>query len=273
MFMVLTVAEQSEGRWQRLRRTLSGKDLVWQSGSYGGNRYLHVTWYGNAADIPWGRIAAITNRPRVPMLLPPGVVCPPGCPVRAYEPQDFEARLVVAAVCQSLREQPAAAHRGTVGIIDPQGIAAWAASELAACCRGIMVYSLRPERYRNQEQWLMEQTGLPLQYASTPSQLKDCLLCAAPYPAGVFTVPAPVICADRSGIQARPTINRLTLHLSPEIHQAIPAGVSPEHFLGMVTEIGQRRIEQELLIEMCRIDGRLAPLSDLAKMAANRDLT
>lgn len=273
MFMVLTLAEQQESRWQRLRRTLSGSDLLWESARLGGNRYLHVVWYGDAANIPWGRIAAITDRPRIPVLLPSGVVCPPGCPVRAYEPQDFEARLVIAAARQSLLEQPEAAHRGTVGLIDPQGIAPWAAAELAACCRGIMVYSLRPERYRLQEEWLLAERGLPLQYARTPQELRSCLLCAAPYPTGVFAVPAPVICADHSGIQGRPTVNRLTLRLPQELREAIPPGASPERFLGIVTETGQRRIELELLTESCRIDGRLAPLSDLSRMAAHRGLT
>lgn len=270
--MVVALAETMEKGWPRLRRRLRGEDLLWQNGSFAGNRYLLVTWHGGAENLPWGRIAAITDRPRIPTLLPPGATCPPGCPVRAYEPEDFFARLTVKAAFQCLRQLPQAMRHATVGIVDPQGIAPWACGELAAVCNAVKVFTLRPERYRKQEEWLLEERGLPLLYAAKPAELGDCLLCVAPYPTGVIVIPAPVITTDRSGIQGNPAVNRLKLSLPQEVREAIPQGIVPERFLGMIFETGFRTPQLDLRVEECRIDGRRAALAELVKIALRERL-
>lgn len=272
MFLALAVEEAMGNRWQKWRMRMRGEDLLWQNASFGGNRYIAVIWRGEAERIPWGRIAGVTNRPRTPVLAPPGVTPPENCPCRIYEPQDFYTRLTVQAARQCLLQVPEKARRAVVGIIDPQGIAPWVCPELAECCKALTVYSLRPERYRKSEGMLLGEFGMPLLYAEKPEALRECLLCIAPYPTGVIAVSAPVITTDRSGIQGSPTINRLSLRLPEAVRAAIPPGVCPELFLGAVVETGQRRVDIAWEVEACRIDGRLAPLSDIGKSVLREKL-
>lgn len=262
--MTLTVSEPPNRR-EALRRALRGELLQWQSRQVMGCRYISVVWCGSRERIPWGRIAAITDRPRTPLLLPPGMLPPPGCPVRCKEPQEYPARLAVQAAAQCLSAAPHL-RSGTVGIIDPQGIAPWACSALSALCRGVKVYTLRRSRYAAEEQFLWEENGLPLQWADTPADLAGCVLCVAPYPTGVLAIPAPVITADRSGIQGRPTVNRLQPVLTDEQKAAVPLGVDAAAFWGMVTEYGPRRAEAPMTVQCCRIDGRLAQFDELPRL-------
>ena len=76
----------------------------------------------------------------------------------------------------------------------------------------------------------------------------------------------PIITADRSGIQGNPTVNRLTLALTPEQLAEVPPGAEPTAFWGMVTECGTRRVKLPLTLGGCRIDGRLAEFTELGKL-------
>ena len=214
MFMVVAVEDKKEPLRQRLGRLLRGDALEWEDRSCGGNRYRYIVWHGPVERLPWNRLALLCPRPRSPVLLPPEVLAPEGCPLRDYRPQDFTARLTVAAARQAM-EQTAGKGSGLLGLLDPQGIAPWACGEWLDCCRGVKVYTLRRSRYAAAETMLRVEYGLPLLWAETPAELEDCSICAAPYPTGVIRVRRPIITADRSGIQGNPTVNRLTLALTP----------------------------------------------------------
>lgn len=263
MLMAISLGQAQNSFFRRWRQKLRGEDLQWRYAAYAGNRYLNVTWFGTAETIPWARVAAIPVRSRGGVLLPEGAVIPPQSTLHAYEPQDFYARLTVSAVCGCLRDTPEIARRATVGVIDPAGVAAWACMEIAPWCRSIRVYTLRPERYTEQEQMLLEEHGVPLLYADTPRELRGCALCAAPYPTGVFAVPSAVVTPDRSGIQGRPTVNRLSLLISEEQRTAVPRGLCPELFFGALAETGFHRFPLEYTVDQCRIDGRLARMHDV----------
>ena len=174
-------------------------------------------------------------------------------------------RLTVAAARQAM-EQTAGKGSGLLGLLDPQGIAPWACGEWLDCCRGVKVYTLRRSRYAAAETMLRVEYGLPLLWAETPAELEDCSICAAPYPTGVIRVRRPIITADRSGIQGNPTVNRLTLALTPEQLAEVPPGAEPTAFWGMVTECGTRRVKLPLTLGGCRIDGRLAEFTELGKL-------
>ena len=132
--------------------------------------------------------------------------------------------------------------------------------------RGVKVYTLRRSRYAAAETMLRVEYGLPLLWAETPAELEACSICAAPYPTGVIRVRRPIITADRSGIQGNPTVNRLTLALTPEQLAEVPPGAEPTAFWGMVTECGTRRVKLPLTLGGCRIDGRLAEFTELGKL-------
>ena len=217
----------------------------------------------NAAELPWGKLALLCPRPRTPVLLPPGLLPPQDSPVRAYHPQAFTARVIVAAARQAMEQTDG---RGLIGLLDPQGVTPWACGEWLCCCRGVRVYTLRRSRYAAIEMLLREQYGRPRLWAETPAGLEDCTLCAAPVPTGVIRVRRPVLCADRSGVQGSPTVNRLALLLPPPEAAEVPPGVAPTAFWGMVTECGPRRVALPLTIGQCRIDGRLAEFGGLARL-------
>ena len=265
MFMVVAIEDKKEPLRQRLGRLLRGAALEWEDRSCGGNRYRYIVWHGPAERLPWNRLALLCPRPRSPVLLPPEVLAPEGCPLRDYRPQDFTARLTVAAARQAM-EQTAGKGSGLLGLLDPQGIAPWACGEWLDCCRGVKVYTLRRSRYAAAETMLRVEYGLPLLWAETPAELEDCSICAAPYPTGVIRVRRPIITADRSGIQGNPTVNRLTLALTPERLAEVPPGAEPTAFWGMVTECGTRRVKLPLTLGGCRIDGRLAEFTELGKL-------
>ncbi len=170
------------------------------------------------------------------------------------------------AAARQAMEQTAGKGSGLLGLLDPQGIAPWACGEWLDCCRGVKVYTLRRSRYAAAETMLRVEYGLPLLWAETPAELEDCSICAAPYPTGVIRVRRPIITADRSGIQGNPTVNRLTLALTPEQLAEVPPGAEPTAFWGMVTECGTRRVKLPLTLGGCRIDGRLAEFTELGKL-------
>lgn len=265
MFVAVAIEGQKEPLRQRLGRWLRGETLEWEDRFCGGNRYRYVVWHGAAEQLPWNRLAQLCPRPRTPVLLPPELLPPQGCPIREYRPQDFTARLTVAAARQGM-EQFRGRGGGLLGILDPQGIAPWACGEWVNCCRGIKVYTLRRSRYTAAEALLREEYGLPLLWAETPTELEDCTLCAAPYPTGVLRVRRPVLAADRSGIQGSPTVNRLELALPPEHRVEVPPGVEPTAFWGMILECGTRRMALPLEIGRCRMDGRLADFTELGRL-------
>ena len=263
MFMVVAIENGREPLRQRLGRFLRGDRLEWQDSTCRGNRYRYVIWHGPAEQLPWNRLAALCPRPRTPVLLPRDLLPPQNCPIRDYRPQDFTARLVVAAARQAMERTDG---KGLLGLLDPQGIAPWACGECLDCCRGVKVYTLRRSRYAAMETMLREEHGLPLLWAETPAELEDCVLCAAPYPTGVLRVRRPVLAADRSGVQGSPTINRLELALPPDCTAEVPPGVEPTAFWGMVMECGPHRVGLPLRVEHCRMDGRLAEFTELGRM-------
>lgn len=265
MFMAVAIDRTKEPLRQRLGRLLRGEALEWEDRICRGNRYRYAVWHGAVEHLPWSRLALLCPRPRTPVLLPQGVLPPQGSPIRDYLPQDFTARMTVAAARQAMR-QSTANGRGLMGLLDPQGIAPWACGEWLDCCRGVKVYTLRRSRYAAVEAMLREEYGVPLLWAETPAELEDCVLCAAPYPTGVLRVRRPVLAADRSAVQGSPTVNRLTLALPPALAAEVPPGVEPTLFWGMVTECGTRRTELPLTAERCRIDGRLAEFTELGRM-------
>ena len=128
MFMVVAIEDKKEPLRQRLGRLLRGDALEWEDRSCGGNRYRYIVWHGPVERLPWNRLALLCPRPRSPVLLPPEVLAPEGCPLRDYRPQDFTARLTVAAARQAM-EQTAGKGSGLLGLLDPQGIAPWACGE------------------------------------------------------------------------------------------------------------------------------------------------
>ena len=92
MFMVVAVEDKKEPLRQRLGRLLRGDALEWEDRSCGGNRYRYIVWHGPVERLPWNRLALLCPRPRSPVLLPPEVLAPEGCPLRDYRPQDFTAK-------------------------------------------------------------------------------------------------------------------------------------------------------------------------------------
>ena len=142
MFMVVAVEDKKEPLRQRLGRLLRGDALEWEERSCGGNRYRYVVWHGPAERLPWGRLALLCPRPRSPVLLPPEVLAPEGCPLRDYRPQDFTARLTVAAARQAM-EQTAGKGSGLLGLLDPQGIAPWGCGEWLDPSRAGGLFHLR----------------------------------------------------------------------------------------------------------------------------------
>ena len=138
MVMVVAIEDKKEPLRQRLGRLLRGDTLEWEDRSCGGNRYRYVVWHGPVERLPWNRLALLCPRPRIPVLLPPEGLPPEGCPIRDYRPQDFTARLTVAAARQAM-EQTAGKGSGLLGLLDPQGIAPWACGEWLDCCRGVKV--------------------------------------------------------------------------------------------------------------------------------------
>lgn len=263
MFMVVAIEDGKEVLRLRLGRFLRGDRLAWQDGTCRGNRYRYVVWHGQTGQLPWNRLAALCPRPRTPVLLPAGILPPQGCPIRDYHPQDFTARLVVAAARQVMAGTDG---KGLLGLLDPQGIAPWACGEWLDCCRGVKVYTLRRSRYAAAEKLLREEYGVPLLWVETPAELEDCTLCAAPYPTGVLRVRRPVLAADHSGVQGSPTVNRLELTLPADYTAEVPPGVEPTAFWGMVTECGPRRVALPLGVRLCRVDGRLAEFTELSRL-------
>ena len=192
MFMTVAIEAGKLPPGERLRRILRGEQLEWRDCTCRGNRYRHIIWHGPPEKLPWGKLALLCPRPRTPVLLPPGLLPPQDSPVRAYHPQAFTARVIVAAARQAMEQTDG---RGLIGLLDPQGVTPWACGEWLCCCRGVRVYTLRRSRYAAMETLLREQYGLPLLWAETPAGLEDCALCAAPVPTGVIRVRRPVLCA------------------------------------------------------------------------------
>ena len=252
MFLV-RVQEPKEPFPERLRRRLKGKCLTEEEVRFEGCRAVLLHWYGPPGRIPWRRITAFSARP-LPLLLPEGAVPPPG--VQAAFPEEYAARLTVSAAVQCLKAAGPAARRGTVGILDPAGRALWAAAELCPVSAALTVYTLRPARWERLAGELMEEAGVPVLTAGRPSDLKNTVLTVAPYPTGVFRVPAPVFAAERCPVQGAPTVNRFQPDFPPELLEKVPPGVPVLPFIGLAEERGPGRNLHDFPIKAMRIGGR-----------------
>ncbi len=250
---------------ERLHRRLRGARLLCETARGSGWRAALIHWYGDPQKIPWRRICALTNRPKMPLLLPPGMELPPDVPLRSVYPEEFYARLTVEAARQCLMQGGRSARRGAVGLLDPAGRALWAPEELSMAAGSFLVYTLRPERYRRLGEQLLQEKGLPLLLAESPAELSAAVLTVAPYPTGVYRVPSPVITAQRSGVQGKPTVNRLLPELPLSLLEELPPGVETLSFLGLAEETGAGRNFHRFPLKECRIDGRRAAFAACCK--------
>lgn len=101
---------------------------------------------------------------------------------------------------------------------------------------------------------------------SMNQNLQNCSFLISPTPTGVMRTSLPVLTVDHSGIQGRPTINRLRFDLPPQILSEIPDGLEPLSFLGAAYECGTRRFELSFPLNGCRVDGRLVTTGELAAL-------
>ena len=264
MFIVLTVEREEKGPLARAVEYLGRSPLKIYRKSFLGNGYYHIVDHVSRANGSphWRLLAQATGRAAVRLVAEEGVEPPPGCGLRLYQSGVFAGRIAAMAGVQLLRMMGEEGRRATVALVDEDGLFSWCAGELARQCALLRVYTRRPERYAVLCRELMEGFGASLLLADTPEGLAGSSFAVAPAPTGVWKLPLPVLTVDRSGIQGRPTVNRLEPDLPPEILREVPEGIPAAQFLGAAWETGLRRFPLDMGIRACRVDGRLVPFRE-----------
>lgn len=267
MFVVLTIHREEMGLLARVGELLGRGPLEVRRRSFLGNGYYHIT--DHTADHPhWDLLARAVGRAATRLVVAGEEEPPRGSGLRLYDPSTFAGRLTAVAGTQLLRGMGEASRRTAVAMVDEDGLFTWCAGELARHCALLRVYTRRPDRYQALCRELMEGIGASLMLTDGPEGLRDCLFAVSPAPTGVWKLPLPVLTVDHSGIQGRPTVNRLEPELPPELLADIPAGVSLPLFLGAAWETGLRRFPLDMGIRACRADGRLIRLEEVLRAGA-----
>lgn len=262
MFVVLTIRREEKGLLARMGELLGRGPLEVRRRSFLGNGYYHII--DHTAERPhWELLARAVGRAATRLVVAGEEEPPRGSGLRLYDPSTFAGRLTAMAGVQLLRGLGEEGRRAIIAMVDEEGLFTWCAGELARQCALLRVYTRRPDRYQNLCRELMEGMGASLLLTEGPEGLGDCLFAVSPAPTGVWKLPLPVLTVDHSGIQGRPTVNRLEPELSPELLGEIPAGVSLPLFLGAAWETGLRRFPLDMGIRTCRADGRLVGLEEV----------
>jgi hypothetical protein len=266
MFVVLTIRQEPRGLLTRALDLAGRGPLTVERKSFLGNGYYHITDHTSGRP-HWELLVRSAGRAASRLVVAGEEIPPPGCGLRLYEPSVFLGRLTAMAGVQALKLMGEAGRQATVGLVDEDGLSGWCAGELARQCALLKVYTLRPDRYQSLCRELMEGFGANLVLVGSPQELTGCLFAVSPAATGVWKLPMPVFTVDRSGIQGRPTINRLAPDLSPDLLAQLPPGVAPALFLGAAWETGLRRFPLDMGIRECRIDGRRAGMGDAALLS------
>lgn len=264
MFVVLTIRQEERGLLARAVERLGRSPLEIRRKSFLGNGYYHIIDHvsrpGGAPH--WRLLAQTLGRASARLVTEEGVEPPPGLGLGLCRPAVFAGRMTAMAGVQTLRLLGDEGRRAAVALVDEDGLFSWCAGELCRQCALVRVYTRRPERYAALCRELMEGFGASLLLAQEPEELSGCLFAVSPAATGVWKLPLPVLTVDRSGIQGRPTVNRLEPDLPPEILEEIPAGIPPALFLGAAWETGLRRFPLDMGVRSCRMDGRLVPFRE-----------
>lgn len=261
MFVVVTTQEQPRGLLTRAKDRITGGNLISQRKTFLGNVYYHMTVQGGS--VPWDRIAGMVGRAATRLVLPPQLEPPPGRGLGRYNATIFEGRLTALAAAQALRQSPHPGGGTTLGMLDEDGLWGWCCRELAPLCGAVRVYTQRPQRYEAISRQMMEDWGASVVLADQPQELERCDFAISPASTGVVRLRLPVITVTHSGVQGRPTINRLRLQLPQDLLDQIPPDIQPEDFLGAAYELGTRRIPLTFSLGECRVDGRRAALEEI----------
>lgn len=269
MFVVLSICQEDKGPLARGLDWLRNGTLTVERKSFLGNGYYLITDH-TAGRPHWERLAKMAGRAAAKLVVAGDQEPPPGCGLGLYQPSVFYGRLTAMAGVQALKLMGEEGRRGSVGLVDEEGLFGWCAGELARQCALLRVYTRRPDRYQALCRELMEGFGASLVLADSPGELAGCLFAVSPAATGVWKLPMPVFTVDRSGIQGGPTINRLEPELPPDLLAQIPRGAPVRAFLGTAWETGLRRFPLDMGIRECRIDGRRASLMDAAVHALLR---
>lgn len=258
MFVVLTIQREERGLLARAADWLGKGPLEVRRRSFLGNGYYHIIDHTGGRP-HWELLAQAVGRAATRLVVAGEEEPPRGSGLRLYDPAIFAGRMTAMAGAQLLRELPDGGRQTTVALVDEDGLFTWCAGELARRCALLRVYTRRPDRYTGLCRELMEGEGASLVLADGPEGLRESRFAVSPAPTGVWRLPMPVVTVDRSGIQGRPTLNRLEPDLAPELEETIPPGVPLPLFLGAAWETGLRRFPLDMGIRACRADGRLIP--------------
>ena len=240
MFVVLTIQREERGLLARAADWLGKGPLEVRRRSFLGNGYYHIIDHTGGRP-HWELLAQAVGRAATRLVVAGEEEPPRGSGLRLYDPAIFAGRMTAMAGAQLLRELPDRGRQTTVALVDEDGLFTWCAGELARRCALLRVYTRRPDRYTGLCRELMEGEGASLVLADGPEGLRESRFAVSPAPTGVWRLPMPVVTVDRSGIQGRPTLNRLEPDLAPELEETIPPGVPLPLFLGAAWETGLRR--------------------------------
>lgn len=260
MFVLLTIQREERGLLARIGDRLGRSPLEVRRRSFLGNRYYHITDHTSRRP-HWELLAQTVGRAAARLVVAGEEEPPGGSGLRLYDPSIFAGRMTAVAGVRLLEQLPDKGRQTAVALVDEDGLFTWCAEALARQCSLLRVYTRRPDRYAILCGRLMEEIGANLVLADTPQGLSGCFFAVSPAPTGVWKLPMPVLTVDRSGIQGRPTINRLEPDLTPDLLETIPPDTPLFRFLGAVWETGLQKFSLDMGIRSCRVDGRLAAFS------------
>ena len=256
MFVLLTIQREERGLLARIGDWLGRGPLEVRRRSFLGNGYYHITDHTGGRP-HWELLAQAVGRAATRLVVAGEEEPPKNSGLRLYDPSIFAGRMTAMAGVQALGGLPDKGRQTTVALVDEDGLFTWCAEKLARQCALLRVYTRRPDRYAALCRELMMEIGANLVLADDLQGLDHCRFAVSPAPTGVWKLTMPVLTVDRSGIQGRPTINRLEPNLPPEVLETIPPGAPLSLFLGAAWETGLQRFPLDMGIRACRVDGRL----------------
>lgn len=260
MFTLLVVEEQ-KGLWPVGRATLEE------------HRTLGVPWRlvraGAGPRGPnWRKIERLAGRHRGRLISSTRYAPPAGSRVTLIQSHALERLLAARAMLPLLPR-----CGGTVGVLDPQARCLSAVEVLLERAECVLVQTDLPHRYEWFARRMLEQRGAPVVLCGSCRAMAQCGLVLvggkcpnwqqwAPPGTAVFSAVGPL-----SG-GGRPVVCSFAPACPPALLEQLPRDVPPAELCAALYRFAPSPALAALFPESCRLDGRLLPVGQLARVIA-----
>lgn len=280
MLAVLCVTKPRKGLFGLRRRAAVRAEII-DSGS---GEFLKITAEQGRKGLDWDRVRMAAGRESGRLLLPQGLLPPPGCGIKPFRGVELQRKLMSHAAAALLKNVAVSPRLVRISVYDPQAAMPDLPLLLVPFAADIRVCTNRPERYAPQKHAAMREYGAVLTVTTRAGQLNESLLVLAPdanpsdcawlkhlATTGGFVMTA-AAAEEIRHFEFTEVIHGYIPHASESLLSDVPAGCGPIQFLSGLYELSGARQLGANPPKYLIIGGQTVPLKSAALKLAGIDM-